>query len=143
MALPVQIEDKGSKASVRVTEFGQLVTAPIAYSDPYYVSIAVANTAYEIVAGKTGKRFVVTGLVIASDKNFASSTVAETVTIYEAPADALDTSLKVVFQLDLLRNDRVVATGLNIISSTGRSLVGQAPTSAAVDITFSGYYVPV
>lgn len=139
--LPVIIQDKNTKNSACVTENGQLIVAPISYSEPYYVKLAVLNTPYEIIPGITNKAFVITGILIASDKNFASATVAEAVTIYEAAVEDISTQLKILFQFDLLRNERVVATGLNIITNTARSLVGIAPTSAAVDITLAGYYL--
>ena len=142
MPLPINIEDKSNKNSAVVTEYGQLVTAPLSYSDPNYVSLAVADTAYEIVPGKTNRRFVIAGILVASNKAFASSTVAETVTIYEAAIEDIDTSLGTIFRVDLLRNDRLVATGLNLIGSKGRSIVGIA-TDAAVDVTIAGYYIPV
>jgi len=141
--LPVTIKCSKTKQSALVTEYGQLVTAPISYSEPYYVDLAVAATPYEIVKGKTGKRFIITSLLVASDKNFASTTTSETVTVYEAAAEDISASLNTIFQVDLLRNDRLVATGLNLITLEGRSLVGIAPTSVAVDVTIAGYYVPV
>ena len=140
--LPVNIKCSKTKNSALVTEYGQLVTAPISYSTPHYVDVAVLNTTYEIVEGKTGKQFVITSLLIASDKDFGSSVDAETITIYESAAEDISTSLGIIFQVDLLRNDRLVATGLNLITSKGRSLVGIA-TSAAVDVTIAGYYIPV
>ena len=143
MAISSYIEDKSNKNTVRITDDGQLVVAPISYSFPYYISVATPATAFEVVGGKTGKRFVITGLLIASDKTFASSTTSETVTIYEATPNDLDTLLETIFKVDLLRNDRLVATGLNLVTNKAKSLVASTPTSAAVDITLAGYYIPI
>lgn len=107
------------------------------------MSLAVRNTAYEIVKGKTDKRFVITGILAASSKTFGSATTAETVRLYESAVEDIDTNLETIFQVDLLKNDRIVATGLNIITSVGRSLVGIAIDDEAVDITLAGYYIPV
>ena len=83
----VQIVNSKSGRIAEITEFGEFVTAPISYSTPYYVLVDVL-TALEVVQGKAGQCFVITGLLLASDKNFASTTVAETLTVYEAnPAE--------------------------------------------------------
>jgi len=136
----IQLFDEQSQSYAGVSAEGEQYVSARYYSDPYYESVAVAGTAYEIVPAKSGKRFIVTGLLLASDKAFGSSTVAETLTIYEASPSDLDTNLKTFTQVDLLRNDRLVATGLNLRTSTTVSLVAIA-TSAKVDVTIAGYYV--
>lgn len=123
-----------------VTENGELIVGSLAYSDPYYQLLAVADTGVEVVPAVTSRCFVITGVLIASTKNFASATVAETVTIYEAnPAD-ITTNTKTVFQIDLLRNDRLVAFSLNLRVSSTKTLVAIA-TDAEVNVTLAGYYV--
>ncbi len=137
----VQIVNAKSGRIAEITEFGELVTAPISYSTPYYVLVDVL-TALEVVQGKAGQCFVITGLLLASDKNFASTVDSESLTIYEAnPAD-LSTNEKIIVKLDLLRNDRMPVTGLNLLVSEAKSLVAIA-TSVNVDVTIAGYYVPI
>lgn len=143
MALPINIKDTATGYQARVSQYGELIIGKVDYSAPYYAQIAIAATPTKILDGVAGKKFVVTDVLIAANKNFATATVSETVTIYEAnPAD-LATNTKTFFKVDLLRNGRLVATGLNIITDTTRSLVGITPTSTEVDITIAGYYVPV
>lgn len=142
MPLPVNIRDPDTDVAAKVSPDGELYVAARSYSEPYYVSVSTATTAFEVVAGKAKKRFILTAILLASDKAFASSTVAETVTIYEAhPAD-LDVNLKTVTRVDLLKNDRMPITGLNLVSSESTSLVAIAD-SASVDVTLAGYYIPV
>ena len=135
-----QLLDEQSQSYAGVSPEGDQYVSARYYSDPYYVSVAIAATAYEAVPAKSGKRFIVTGLLLASDKAYGSSTVAETLTIYEASPSDLDTNLKTFTQVDLLRNDRLVATNLNLRTSTTVSLVAIA-TSEKVDVTIAGYYV--
>ena len=125
---------------VLVTSRGELVVAPLAYSTPYYKSVAAAATPYEVVPAKAEKRFVITGLLLASDKTFGSATTAETLTIYEANAADLSVNLKTIVRLDMLKNDRMPATGLNLITTKARALVAIG-TDFAVDVTIAGYYV--
>jgi hypothetical protein len=142
MSQPVEIiGSSGSKKGVFVTERGELVTGRISYSTPYYIKVAASNTAYEVARGKAGKQFVITDVLIASDKNFASATTGEPIAIYGAHPSDLDTVLDVIFQVELLKNDRLVATGLNLITEEACSIVAFAATDAAVDVTIAGYYV--
>lgn len=129
---------KATKALV--SDRGELIVAPLSFSVPYYVSVAAANTPYEVVQGKAEKCFVITALLLASDKTFGSATTAETLTIYEAnPAD-LTTNEKTIIQIDLLKNDRITPTGLNLLVNQAKSLVAIG-TDFAVDVTIAGYYI--
>jgi hypothetical protein len=138
LVVGIQGGDKG--ANVLVTELGELVTAPLSNSTPYYVSVAIASTPYLVVPAIAGKCFLITGLLIASDKNFGTATTAETVVLYEANAADLSTNIKTITQVDLLKNDRLVATGLNLVASNARALVASG-TDSAVDVTVAGYYI--
>jgi len=137
-----QLVDERTGLAAGISSRGELFTAPISYSEPHYVSIDVAATAFEIVPGKAGKKFVITSMLLASSKTFASATTAETLTIYEASTADLDTNTKILVQLDMLKNDRMVATGLNIATSNAISIAAIA-TDISVDVTVSGYYVVI
>lgn len=137
----ISLYDEKNSTYAEVSAVGEQYVAPRFYSDPYYVSVAAAATAYAIVPAKSGKKFVVTSLLFASNKSYASTTAAETLTIYEASPADLTTNLKTFTQVDLLRNDRLIATSLNLATSDAVSLVGIAD-SASVDVTIAGYYVP-
>ena len=136
----VTIWDDKSQAAALVSINGELIVAPISYSEAHYVSVDTADTPFEVVPAVSGKRFVITSMLLATDKNFASATVAETLTLYEASPADLGTNMKIVTQIDFLRNDRLVATGLNLATSKAVSIVAIA-TSASVDVTVAGYYV--
>lgn len=136
----VSIFDDCSQSTVTVTTNGELVVSPIAHSVPHYVSVALADTAYEVVPAKSGKKFIVTAMILASSKTFGSATTAETLTIYEASPADLDTNTRTLTQLDLLKNDRLVATSLNFATNTAVSLVAIA-TDDKVNVTIAGYYI--
>lgn len=138
----VTIFDDKSQSAALVSVNGELIVAPISYSEAYYESVNLADTAFEIVSAASGKRFVITSMLLATSKTFGTATTAETLTIYEASPADLSTSLKTIAQIDFLKNDRLVATGLNLASSTAVSLVASA-TDTNVDVTIAGYYVSV
>lgn len=142
MPLPVHVRDPDTDIAAKVSPDGELYIAVRDYSTAYYISVNIADTPFEVVPAVANKRFIVTDILIASDKAFGSSVDAETVTIYEAhPAD-LDTNLKTFTQVDLLRNDRMPVTGLNLATNETVTLVAIA-ASASVDVTIGGYYIPI
>lgn len=138
--LTVGIHGGNKDANALVTDSGELIVASLKHADSYYVNIAAADTPYELVPAIVGHRFILTGILVASDKTFATVNEAEPITIYEAnPAD-LDTSLKIIFRIPLLRNDRLPATGLDLQTTPARTLVTSTPLTAAVDVTVTGWY---
>jgi hypothetical protein len=141
MTLPVHIVGSGpDRIEAKVTSRGELVTGKIAYSSPYNVTVAAAATSYEIVPAKASKAFVMTDIFISTDKDYATSTTAVLLQIYTAhPAD-LDTSIQAIFNIELFKNDRFSATGLNIITGITESIVVTAADTAS-DVTLAGYYV--
>ena len=141
MSQPVVITSTGNKTEAIVTSRGELVTGKASYSTPYYMKVAVANTTYQIVPGIAGKQFVITDMLLATDKTFATSTAGEPIHIYGAhPAD-LSTAIDTIVLMELLKNDRLVSNGLNLITDVACAIVAIATTSAAVDVTIAGYYV--
>ena len=137
----ISLFDEQNRTYAGISPAGEVYISPRFYSTPYFVSVALATTAYPIVPALSGHKFIVTSILIASDKDFGSPTAAETVTLYEASPADIDTNLKTFAQVDLLKNDRLVATGLNIATSDAVSLIGIAD-SAAVDVTVAGFYIP-
>ena len=58
-----------------VTRRGQLVTAPLSYSE-FYTNTAIATaTAYNLVPPKTGKKFVITDIILAADRDWETLTI--------------------------------------------------------------------
>ena len=137
----ISLFDEKNSTYAEVSAVGEQYVAPRFYSDPYYVSVAETITPYQVVPARSGKKFIVTSILLATDKAYGSSTVAETLTIYEASPSDFDTNLKTFTQVDFLRNDRLIATGLNLSTSCAVSLVAIADSNN-VDVTIAGYYVP-
>lgn len=132
--------DETTQTPASITVDGELVVGPVSYSTAYHVTVDIVDTAFEIVPANGSLKFIITSMLLASSKTYASATTSETLTIYEAnPAD-LDTNLRTAAQIDFLRNDRLVATSLNIATSASVSLVASA-ADIDVSVTIAGYYV--
>ena len=142
MTTQVSLFDDKTQAVARISYLGEVITAPVAYSEPYHVSVTVPDDAHEIVPGISAHRFVITSMLIATSKSFGSATTAETVTLYEASSADIDTIIKITAELDFLKNDRLVATGLNLAIGEATSIVAIA-TDVNVSVTIAGYYIPV
>lgn len=133
--------DEKNNTVGEISPIGEQYVAPRYYSDPYYVQIDTAGTPFLIVPAKSGHKFIITSLLFASSKTFGSATTAETLIVYEANSDDLSTNTKTITQVDLLKNDRLIATGLNLAASESKALVASA-TGNDVDVTIAGYYAP-
>ena len=136
----VTIWDEKSQAAALISANGELVVGPLSYSSSYHEIVDIAATAFEIVPASSGKKFIIDSMLLATSKTFGTATTAETLTIYEASPADLSTNLKTVAQIDFLKNDRLVATGLKLASSTAVSLVASA-TDTDVSVTIAGFYV--
>jgi hypothetical protein len=133
-----QITDAKNGNQAKVTNAGQLVTSPIEYSTPKFVSLASDNVGYTFFEPKDGKKFVITDVIAIADRNVTTSCIID---IYEA--DDLDSATigTSIFQLDLLKNDKIVMTGLNIITSAeGIFINGKTDDNNGL-VTISGYYI--
>ena len=115
MSVPINIKDgKGSSYVAQVTELGQLVVAPIAYSEPYTASLTSTNTAFTIAFPKIGCRFVVTDILLDADKNVSGAT-AGTVVLYEGEAVDEITEAKTILSIEMLKNTNRSITGSSSI----------------------------
>lgn len=145
MPLRIEIEDSkyGTRNSAGVTHLGQVITAPVAYNEPFYQSLNVAGQAFNFVTPETGKQFVVDGLIFSSNKN-VSSTNGAVISIYEAngPNVITASASKLIFTLDIGRLDKGSISSLNVITSQGVWLNGSTD-DATCNVTILGYYVDV
>lgn len=141
MTVKFQLFDEQEQAAAKVSSLGEVIVAPLSYSEAFYQLIDTADTPFLLVPAEGGKHFILTGIILASTKTFGTATTAETITVYEATPDDIGTNLKTVLKLDLLKNERTLATGINLKLSSSKAIVATA-TDTFVDITFAGYYIP-
>ena len=129
----------GSGDEAKVTSLGQLVTAPLSFSEPYTATVNATGTAFVIARGYASKRFVVTDILLDADRNVSANT-AGTVQIYEAVSATATAVYKNVLTIEMLKNTNRVITGLNMVVSEGYWLNIQT-TDATIYATVLGYYV--
>ncbi len=80
--LPVKISDSGTNHTAKVTKFGQLVTSPIAYSQPIAAVIEVADTAFNFISPRQGKQIVITDILLSTSRS--APTAGTLINVYQA-----------------------------------------------------------
>lgn len=140
MTIEVRIADPATGRQVEVTPRGQLVVAPLSFSDSFSTSVNVANTAFNLVLPKESQRFIVTDIVLTGDKNI-NNTVDATVIVYEADDQTSLTEESVLLDVNIARSASLALTGLNLITDQASKFINVKATDVNVKVTLMGFYV--
>ena len=135
----IGIAIKGSANSVttKVTDRGQLVTAPLEFSTPVFHSLTANDTPDTWFKPLAGKRLVITDIIAQTDRSVTTQALID---IYESSSENSATIDKEIFQFDLPKQDSLILTGLNIILNEGIFLNAKADDSNIL-LTIGGYFV--
>lgn len=134
---PVNIRDPGTGSGQRVSKNGEAVIGGLDYSEPYYMQLAIDDQVYNVVPGKPGKRFEMTGILIATTRNIVSEKLVE---IYEATTPSSGVKAKDILSMDMIKSEKIYVPLINVASENGRSINANAEDSE-VNITIFGYYI--
>jgi hypothetical protein len=138
MACRAHVEDPETGTNAKVTARGQLVTSPLAFSDTASVTADVINTGYNLWKPLSGKRFVVTDILLYANKNVGATDA--TVVLYEASADDSTTVDKTILNIEMPKNTSRDLVGLNLILTEGKWLNVKTDDDD-IFATVMGYYV--
>ena len=123
----------------KVTSRGQLVTAPLEFSEIYTASCIANNTAVNLVTPKPNQRFVITTIILNGDRSIAvNGAITDLFESIGGPISAVVS--KSILRLEILKQGSVALTGLNIILSEGVWLNVKAD-DVIVRANIAGYYV--
>lgn len=138
MSTPVRIHGRNGLIA-KVTASGELVVAPLSYSDSVFKNINAINTAFTFYPPLPRMQFVITGFNIKADRS-VSNTVDADIIIYEA--DSVDTTSvsHTIFQEAMIRGERTGYTNTNILVSPAK-WVNAKTTDANIKMTIFGYYI--
>lgn len=140
MSASVTIKDSKDGNQARVTRFGQLVVAPLSYSEPIDIELNVVNQAFNFITPESGKSIVITDIIVSTDRLVSPTDPAE-IEIYEADeVDSLDI-LKGIISPRLIRGSDLPLTGLNLLVPEGR-WVNAKTNDNNIFITIMFYRVP-
>ena len=138
--IDVVLKDATHNTKAKITKRGQTVIAPLAYSKFYSASAVVVDTAYNLVLPKPGKKFVITDIILAADKG-VSGTNGAIVEVYEAEAPDTITVSTSIYTDEILKLDRVVLTGLNVLIVTEGRWINVKTNDNTVRASIAGYYI--
>ncbi len=141
MSIPSTIKDSKTGHAARVTRFGQLVIAPLAYSEPISQNLATINTAFNFIKPQADHSIVITDIIASADRNVSVTDPAE-VEIYESDEVDSLTVVETIVSPRLLRGDSLPLTGLNLLVDEGR-WVNAKTNDNNILITIMFYRVPV
>lgn len=140
MTAYVTVKDPENNQSAKVSRFGQLIVAPIDYSDTVEKTLDVINTAFNFITPRQGQNIVITDIIVSGRKSVSASTPAQ-VDIYRSSTVNGVTLENKIVSLPAARAGTVALTGLNIF--TTRALFINAKTDGTdVDLTLGYYYIP-
>lgn len=141
--MPVDVRIRGGDcfSFANVSDQGALIVAPISFDSTKFNELAEPNVAYNFYAPTVHKQFVLTGIVAQGDQQVGQSTNA-TVIIYEATSASTTVVDKVLFQIEIARNQLVPLVPLNILVSEGK-FVNAKTDDDDIHMTLMGYFVSV
>jgi hypothetical protein len=116
------ITDISTERSARVSEYGQLVTAPLAFSKASVQNMAVVDTAYNFITPSPPSRIVITDIILYADKSVGAGDA--TIVLYAnsiGPSDRTQT--EVLLNVDLPKNATLALNGLNLTTTVTGSWV--------------------
>lgn len=137
MAIQVSICDPKTGKAVRLTDHGELIIGKTEHSLPYSGVLSAAGVE-NIISLKTNHTFIITYLIVASDK----TNVETQVDVYETrtvDGDA-STAEAVILSGSLAKNDRVIIAGLDLRTLPSRFVNIETDTTAVINVTVMGYY---
>ncbi len=138
--LATTIADPKTGVKVRVSEFGQLAVAPLAYSEPSFKKLDVNNTAFTFVAPQDGHQIIITDIILTANKNVGANDA--TVDIYEADSELTTVITKSIIELEMIKQSSLALTGLNLLVPPGL-WVNAKTDDNDVFVTIMYYRVPV
>ena len=140
MPVPSYIVDPHNGLAARVTEFGQLVVAPLAYSTPTTNTLTAINTAVNFIEPKGNHQIVITDIILTADKNVGAA--GASVQVYCATSSSTLTISDGILDIEMLKNTNRDLIGLNLIVGEGK-WVNAKTDDNNVQVTIGYYRVPI
>jgi len=123
-----------------VSKNGEVIVRAYGFSEPSLKSLTTTSPA-NLFTAKASVQLVLTGIVISANRSIAVA--GDVVEVFEAPASDSATQDKLLFSVDIARQQIVPVLGFQSLITQGKFLnVDRADTNGAISVTAFGYYVP-
>ena len=140
--VPSVLKDGYTGNTATVTEYGQLVVAPIAYSSVVQAELAVINTAYNLLVPTQGQQIVITDIILTANRAIGANDATIDLYLADSPTALVFTPADAVLSLELEKNGKLALTGLNLITRAG-AWINAKTNDNTVFVTLMYYRVPV
>ena len=137
MSINVILKDSQTGQAASVNSHGELVVGNANHSDGYSAVRSTAGVT-TIVPSQGGFRFIVTAILIASNK----TNVETQVNLYGTllPEGDASTAANIGFSGGLAKNDRVIIPALDLIIKESHFINVETDTAATINVAITGYF---
>ena len=136
MAIPVRV--LAGLTALRATSIGELVVGTFSREKAKTLRLNVNNIAFNFASPVTGKTFIVKGILLVPTSGIVGTA---NINIYEASSEISTTIDESIFDVELLKNQIIPLSPLDIEISEGAWLNAKTDDNTVV-VTILGYYVP-
>jgi len=140
--IPSKLIDPVSGMAATVTDFGQLVVAPIDYSSVVQGELDTINTAVNLLTPTQGQQIVITDIILTANRSIGTNDATVDLYLADGPDELVFTPADAVLSLELEKNGKLTLTGLNLITRPG-AWINAKTNDNTVFVTLMYYRVPV
>ena len=140
MTVPTHIVDPKTGNAAAVSEFGQLIVAPVDYSVSVQATMSDINTPYSLIEPMDGKLIIITDVLITANKSVGTNDA--TITLYTSNTEGALIEEGKVIEIELASRSNMIITGLNLKVDSGL-YINSKTNDNTVFITLMYYRVPV
>lgn len=141
MAINSNITDSASGLTATVTFGGALAVSPLKASLSFNETLAVDDTAVNIVPAMADNIFCITGIFLTGNKNIDATTAA-TVNIYTASSAtaALSAAIETLLTVPVAKNTRRDLNPILLTTDIGEYINGETSDDDVI-VTILGFYL--
>ena len=136
-----QSEVDGKVTPAHVSANGEILVRQYGYSQSYINTMTGTTNPYNFLGTKPDKQFVLTGVFVSANRSIDAA--GDLVEIFEAPTDSSATQDKLLFSLDIARQQIVSISLPGVKITQGKYLNGdRADATGTITVSLYGYFIP-
>jgi len=141
--MPIKVllgDGSGKGKTVVLSEQGEILVRQLKFDEVDFKSISVADTAVNFFKAKPNQRFVITGIILNTNKDVGVN--GAIIDIYEASSDSATVIDKSLLRLNLLNNQTTSVIPILLGVNEGKFVNGKSDDTI-VNASVVGYFIDV
>jgi len=138
MGIHVWLKDKLTGKIAKISDNNELMIAQ-QFSTASKVTLTVDNTAVNLVKPLAGKKVIVTGLIVNTNRDIGVN--GALIEIFEASSETSGTVDKGILSFDLVKNQTTITAPILLETNEGKFINAKADDSE-VNVTLLSYFAP-